>query len=90
MTERRMIAALRAARAALGWTQRELADRSGLALASITRMEAGGSSPRLGTLEAVRGAVESAGVTIVDNEPRGGFTLLVDLSSHDKSSKRLP
>ena len=78
MTQQRTLAALRAARAALGWTQLELAGQSGVALVSIARIEAEMSSPRMKTVHALIEAMQRAGVTILDNQPGGGFTLVVD------------
>ena len=78
MTQVRTIAALRAARAALGWTQLELAQRSKVALVSITRLEAGIGSPRLATIDALIRTLQSAGVAIIDNQPFGGFTVVVN------------
>ena len=78
MTQVRTIAALRAARAALGWTQLELAQRSQVALVSITRLEAGIGSPRLATIDALIRTLQSAGVAIIDNQPLDGFTVVVN------------
>ena len=49
------------ARAAVGWTVRDLAERSGVHRNTITRIEAGEASHGP-TLEAVRRALEEAGV----------------------------
>lgn len=73
----RVIAALRAARSALGWNQPELAQRSGVGLVTIARMESGMMSPRLSTIAKLKTAIEHAGVRIADDYPVGGFTLTV-------------
>ena len=90
MTQQRTYIALRAARATLGWTQQELAKRAGVALISITRLEAGAGSPRLTTIDALKSAMQTAGVTIIDNQPLGGFTLLVsnEAITHDVTSEK--
>ena len=41
---------VRAARAARGWTQEDLADRSGLAVVQVSRVERGAREVRLTTL----------------------------------------
>lgn len=55
---------LRAARAMLGWSQEELASRSGVSLPSIKRIEPGDDelSIRLDTLSKIQSAFEKAGV----------------------------
>ena len=73
----RVISALRAARSALGWNQPELAQRSGVGLVTIARMESGMMSPRLSTIAKLKTAIEGAGVRIADDYPAGGFTLTV-------------
>ena len=51
----------RMARAALGWTVRDLADRAGVHRNTITRIEAGDASHGP-TIQAVRHALEAAGI----------------------------
>ncbi|QRG05920.1 transcriptional regulator [Xanthobacter dioxanivorans] len=59
---------IRAARAALRWERSDLADRSGVSVPSIKRLE-GMVGPllatRMGTLDAIRRAFEAAGVTFL-------------------------
>ena len=73
-----LVAALKTARYALGWSQQDLAAASGLSKVTIARMEAGMMSPRLSTLSALQLAMERAGASFALNEPSGGFTLRVD------------
>lgn len=53
---------IRAARALLGWSQQELADRAILSLNAVKRLETGYGDPRMSTVMAVKGALEAAGV----------------------------
>lgn len=71
----------RACRGALGWSQRRLADRAGVSLPTIARTEIGDTSPRSGTLQDVIRAFRDAGLVIAYDEPRGGFTLVVDANA---------
>jgi transcriptional regulator with XRE-family HTH domain len=72
-----LVAALKTARSALGWSQKDLANASGISKVTIARMEAGMMSPRLDTLSALQLAMERAGASFALNEPAGGFTLSV-------------
>jgi transcriptional regulator with XRE-family HTH domain len=78
MQARKVISALKAGRAALSWSQDELAMRSGIALITVARMEAGRASPRLSTVGRLKQTLEQQGVRIIDDSPQGGFTLLVE------------
>lgn len=51
MTEVKAFAALRQARRRSGLTQRALADRTGVPLSTIKRIEAGGADPRVSLLD---------------------------------------
>jgi DNA-binding XRE family transcriptional regulator len=53
---------IRAARALLDWTQETLAERSGVARATIKNVENGNTLPRLETANALQQALEEAGV----------------------------
>jgi len=53
---------IRAARALLGWSQLQLADKSILSLNAVKRLEAGLGDPRMSTVTAVKKALEDAGV----------------------------
>lgn len=55
-------AQLRAARAWIGWSQDELANRSGVSKHSIARYEQGRSIAYDGTLTKLRSALEAAGI----------------------------
>lgn len=68
------VAQLRAARALIGWSQPELAERSGVGVATIRRMEGSRGLPKT-TAEnvwKVQRALEAAGVVFIDqNEAIG-------------------
>ena len=53
---------LKAARSLLGWTQRELAAKSGVALASVANLEQGKGKARGKTYQAVQHALEQEGI----------------------------
>jgi predicted transcriptional regulator len=63
---------LRAARGLLGWSQSELADRAGLSLPTVKRVE-GETGPRVSDLARtkLRRALESAGVEFIDENGGG-------------------
>ncbi len=73
-----LVAALKTARSALGWSQKELASASGISKVTIARMEAGMMSPRLDTLSKLQLTLERAGASFALNDPPGGFTLRVE------------
>nr|WP_281175622.1 helix-turn-helix domain-containing protein [Roseomonas aerilata] len=64
---------LRAARALLGWSAQDLADRSGVGIATIRRAEgeSGVLRFRLPILAALRNALESAGVVLIPENGGG-------------------
>ena len=61
--------AVRAGRNVLGWTQRELAEKSNLSMPTIARLEAGGN-PVAATVLVVISALRAEGVTF-DWQPDG-------------------
>ncbi|EQD75150.1 transcriptional regulator, XRE family [mine drainage metagenome] len=71
-------AQLKAARAITGWSQGELSDRSGVSRPTIARIEALIMQPRLDTVAKLKQTFLTAGVQILDGEPRGGFSIIVD------------
>jgi transcriptional regulator with XRE-family HTH domain len=58
---------LRMARAALGWTLKELGERAGVNMNTIARYEAG-SEILTGTMQRLQDALRSEGVVFVDEE----------------------
>jgi transcriptional regulator with XRE-family HTH domain len=63
---------LRAARALVGWSQRELAQRTGLDVNTIKGFEQGRSNPTRSTLIALRKAFSEAGVVFLDADDGRG------------------
>ena len=67
---------VRAARALLGWTQELLADKALVALTALKRLESDRLSVRDATREAVRKALEDAGIVFLSSG-RGEGVMLV-------------
>ena len=70
-----LASAIRAGRGALNWSQQELAERSGVSLPTVARIEASLSSPKLETVSRLIGAIQKAGVGYSWNI-NGGYTLV--------------
>jgi transcriptional regulator with XRE-family HTH domain len=70
-------AQIRAARGFLGWSARELADASGIALQTVQRLEkhSGVPSTRAQTLADVISALEKAGVEFIGTPEQPGVIL---------------
>src|SRR5215469_14643230 len=64
--------AIRARRAELGWSQRQLAERAGMTQPGIARFEAGGTTPTLPLLERLASAL--------------GLTLTISLAPTERRS----
>ncbi|MFK3666073.1 multiprotein-bridging factor 1 family protein [Ochrobactrum teleogrylli] len=64
---------VRAARALLRWEQKELADACGVSLPSIKRLETqrGELAAQTRTVDAIRYALEAAGVIFIDQNGNG-------------------
>jgi transcriptional regulator with XRE-family HTH domain len=58
---------IKAARALLGWTQRDLARISGLSLASVAQIESGAGKPRAATLNILQKAFEKYDIEFSDD-----------------------
>ena len=78
-----VVSMIRTARTVLGWTQQTLAERAGISLVALARLESHASSPRLSTISKLKSALEAAGVLIVEGQPTGGFTLQVTSDALD-------
>jgi ribosome-binding protein aMBF1 (putative translation factor) len=66
---------IRGARAVLGWSQSELANRVGLSQPSIHRIEQGTSDLRRSTVVALENLLMTAGITF-ETLSRGGFRIV--------------
>lgn len=66
----------RAARGLLGWTLEDLAERSSVSAASITKFETGARETRAGTIKLIRLAFEEAGVEFFENGRGPGLRLV--------------
>jgi predicted transcriptional regulator len=64
-------AQIRAARALLGWSQQDLADRAIVSLNAVNRLERGQVDTKLSTLTAVERAFLKAGVEFVPPGEKG-------------------
>jgi transcriptional regulator with XRE-family HTH domain len=64
---------IKAARALLGWSQSDLADRSGVSEPTVARLESaqGELGGREGTGDKIRSAIEKAGVEFIDENGGG-------------------
>lgn len=78
---KRSIASIKAGRAALNWSQKQLAEKAKVSLVTIARFEAEMAIPQGKTLFRLKQALENAGVYIADNSPAGGFSIVVSKSA---------
>ena len=62
---------IRAARALLGWSQQQLADKAIVSLNAVTRLEKGKVDTRLSTLSAIEKALIKAGVEFLPADLKG-------------------
>jgi len=60
----------RAARAWLGWSQQELAQRARVGLSTVKDFERGDRKPMVNNLDAMRRAIEAAGVVLIEEDGR--------------------
>lgn len=64
-------AQVRAARALLGWSQDELVEASGVPKRTLVRFELNEGGPQARTIDAIRSALEQAGVIFVAENGEG-------------------
>ena len=62
---------VRAARALLGWSRQQLSDACGVPVRTLDRLEAGQGAPISRTVQAIRAALEAAGVIFVPENGEG-------------------
>ena len=73
----------RAARALLGWTLDDLAERAEVAPRSIVTFENGRRNPHRGTLKSIRAALESAGIRFLENGEGPGIRLVAPVDGDE-------
>ena len=64
-------AQMRAARALVGWSREDLAERCSVTVRSLARIEAGETVPRTTTVLSIRHALEAAGVDFIPENGGG-------------------
>ena len=69
---------IRAARALLGWSQQQLADKAIVSVNALARLERGEVDPRMSTLTAVHKAFNEAGVEFLAADVKGEGVRLTD------------
>jgi predicted transcriptional regulator len=62
---------IRAARALLGWSQQQLADKAIVSLNAVVRLESGVVDSRISTMQAVQKALVKAGIEFLDADQKG-------------------
>ena len=62
---------IRAARALLGWSQQQLADRAIVSLNAVARLEKGMVDSRISTMQAIQKALVKAGIEFLDADQKG-------------------
>lgn len=62
---------IRAARALLGWSQQQLADKAIVSLNALARLETGNVDSRVSTVSAVQKALAKAGIEFLDADQKG-------------------
>ena len=77
---------VKAARALLGWSQTDLAEKSGVSAPTIKRLEAMGGpvGGRTGTAEAMRSALEAAGIEFIAENGGGAGVRLKCRIRHEE------
>jgi len=66
---------MKMARVAVGWGVRELAEAAGVTANTVTRIE-NGSDAKQSTIDAIRAALEAAGVEFIETERGEGVIRL--------------
>ena len=62
---------IRAARALLGWSQQELADKAIVSLNAVVRLENRVVDSRISTVQAIQKALVKAGIEFLDADQKG-------------------
>jgi len=69
---------IRAARALLGWSQQQLADKAIISINAMARLERGKVDPRISTVVAVQKALTKAGIEFISGGGKGEGVRLVN------------
>jgi transcriptional regulator with XRE-family HTH domain len=87
-----LASAIRAGRAALNWSQNDLAERSGVSLPTVARIESVTSNPRLETVARLIQTLQQAGVDFDWSVPQKDFLMGVLLKEliPQKNASNLP
>jgi predicted transcriptional regulator len=72
---------IRAARALLGWSQQELADRAVISVNALARLESGKVDSKSSTVRAIQNALSRAGVDFIQPGEFGEGVRLRDVGS---------
>lgn len=62
---------IRAARALLGWSQQQLADKAIISLNAVARLEKGVVDSRVSTVQAIEATLSKAGVEFISRNEKG-------------------
>jgi predicted transcriptional regulator len=62
---------IRAARALLGWSQQQLADKAIVSLNAVARLENGVVDSRISTVQSIHRALVKAGIEFLDADQKG-------------------
>jgi transcriptional regulator with XRE-family HTH domain len=68
---------IRAARALLGWTQRELAEAAGLSLAVVNNIEREARDARASTFRKLQSTLEDAGIQLIEGPTTGSIGVVI-------------
>lgn len=83
-----MVLSLRAARSLLGWSQKDLANRAGVSVPALNRVERFSAEPRLETMLKLEAAFTDAGIDI-KRRGDGGFEIQIRPEVIDEISGRI-
>jgi transcriptional regulator with XRE-family HTH domain len=77
---------IRSARAALGWSAQELADKAGVSMKTVMRLESADGVPpsRSDTLSGIQMALESAGIEFIGSPTDGPGLRIRTLSTRSE------
>ena len=77
---------VKAARAILGWSQKELMEYSGVSLSTLNRLEGGNGDPSIASLRAIHKAFEKAGIQFL-NQTDGSVGVVLSAEGLASSEK---